>query len=104
MSWSWVPPLPNEEDDGPSPALRRTVTVLMVLITGVFALYYASVALGITNNDSCVENRPAGVGRADVDSHWRWWPPGRVCDYPPQETPIEAAVPTSLLRWHLSPS
>ena len=41
MSWDWVPPRPGEEDGsdgGPSPALRRTVTVLAVLLTAAEAV------------------------------------------------------------------
>ncbi|WP_265523374.1 hypothetical protein [Oerskovia flava] len=94
MSWDWVPPRPGEEQGGPSPALRRTVTVLAVLFTGVLVLFYASQGLGQAR-DACVRDRPAGVAVGDVGSQWRWLPPGYDCTYPSGEVDGEV---TSALR------
>ncbi|QJW36987.1 hypothetical protein [Cellulosimicrobium protaetiae] len=83
MSWDWVPPRPGEEDGsdgGPSRALRRAVTVLVVLLTGVLAVYYVTVWLG-QQADACVADRPAGVSAQDVDARWGWFPPGYTCEY-----------------------
>ncbi|WP_175010174.1 hypothetical protein [Cellulosimicrobium sp. TH-20] len=83
MSWDWVPPRPGEEDGsdgGPSPTLRRTVTVLAVLLTAVFVVYYVTVAVR-QQADACVADRPAGVAVQDVETRWRWVPPGYTCEY-----------------------
>lgn len=83
MSWDWVPARPGEEDGpdgGPSPALRRTVTVLVVLLTGVLVAYYLTVAVR-QQADACVADRPAGVEARDVHATWRWLPPGYDCEH-----------------------
>ncbi|MFC8921605.1 hypothetical protein [Cellulosimicrobium sp. NPDC057127] len=84
MSWSWVPPRPGEEDGsdgGPSPALRTAVTVLAVLLTGALVAYYLTVGVR-QGEDRCVAERPGGVSVDQVESRWRWWPPGTECVYP----------------------
>ncbi|MBD8079149.1 hypothetical protein [Cellulosimicrobium arenosum] len=82
MSWDWVPARPGEDPrDGPSPALRRVVTVLVVLVTAVFVVYYATIGLG-QGEDRCVAERPQGVSAGQVEARWRWWPPGTACVYP----------------------
>ncbi len=83
--WDWVPAREGEDPrDAPSPGLRRTFTVLLVVFTAVLALYFAQQAWGTTQS-SCVEDRPAGVPASEVSTTWRWWPPGQVCDYPETE-------------------
>lgn len=84
MSWDWVPARPGEEDGsggGPSPALRRAVTVLAVLLTGALVAYYLTIGVR-QGADRCVAERPEGVSASQVDSRWRWWPPGTECVYP----------------------
>ncbi|MBN0041568.1 hypothetical protein JN535_15485 [Cellulosimicrobium cellulans] len=81
MSWDWVPPRPGEEGGsggGPSPALRRTVTVLAVLLTAALAVYWVTVGVR-QQADACVADRPADVAPQDVVATWRWWPPGYDC-------------------------
>ncbi|GEM_PF-1689692 len=83
MSWDWVPARPGEEDGsdgGPSPALRRAVTVLAVLLAAALAVYWVTVGLR-QQADACVADRPAGVAARDVVTTWRWWPPGYECGY-----------------------
>jgi hypothetical protein len=84
VSWDWVPPRPGEQDGsdgGPSPALRRAVTVLAVLVTGAFVAYYLTIGVR-QGEERCVAERPAGVSEGQVESRWRWWPPGTECVYP----------------------
>lgn len=82
MSWDWVPPREGEDaQGGPSPALRRAVTVLIVAFTAVLALYYATQVLGVSREE-CDRNRPQGVSSGSVETRWRWWPPGTECVYP----------------------
>ncbi|MBD5788048.1 hypothetical protein IF650_17975 [Cellulosimicrobium terreum] len=82
MSWDWVPPRPGEEngsDGGPSPVLRRAVTVLAVLVTGAFVAYYLTVWVDGAH-DRCVADVP-GVDPDQVVATWHWWPPRTECGY-----------------------
>lgn len=73
MSWSWVPP--REGEGGPSPALRRAVTVLSIVFTAVIAVSYIVMA-GDRAASVCTVNAPAG---SSVSAEWQWWPPGYAC-------------------------
>lgn len=73
MSWSWVPP--REGEGGPSPVLRRAVTVLGVIFTAVIALSYIVMA-GDRATRACAIDQPAG---SSVSAEWQWWPPGYAC-------------------------
>ncbi|SDS60731.1 hypothetical protein [Paraoerskovia marina] len=82
MSWSWVPP--REGEGGPSPALRRAVTVLGVLFTAVIALSYVVSAQDRATR-ACAIDAPAG---AEVSAEWQWWPPGHACVYDQETTQV----------------
>jgi len=80
MSWDWVPARPGEEDGsdgGPSPALRRAVTVLVVVLSATFVVYYATVGLR-SQAERCEIVRPDGTVQ-ETAATWRWWPPGYEC-------------------------
>ncbi|ROS77253.1 hypothetical protein [Cellulomonas sp. PhB143] len=73
--------IPVPGDGGPSPALRRTVTVLVVVLSALLVVSW-SVRWVRGEGDRCVAGRPAGVSAEQVASQWRWWPPGYRCVYP----------------------
>ncbi|MFD6164918.1 hypothetical protein ACFWFR_06990 [Oerskovia sp. NPDC060287] len=83
MSWDWVPPRPGEDEPTrrTDHRLRLALTVLMVVFTGVLAVYYLTVGLDQMRTQ-CVTERPEGVSSNEVSTSWRWWPPGYDCSYP----------------------
>ena len=83
MSWDWVPPRPGEDEPArrSDRRLRSVMTVLMVVFTGVLAVYYLTVGLDQVRGQ-CLVDRPAGVSASQVTTTWRWWPPGYDCVYP----------------------
>ena len=83
MSWDWVPPRPGEDEPArrSDRRLRLALTVLMVALTGVLAVYYLTVGLDQARA-GCTTDRPAGVAVDEVAATWRWWPPGYDCSYP----------------------
>ncbi len=56
------------------------MTVLAVLLTAVFVVNYVTAAVR-QQADACVADRPAGVAVQDVETRWRWVPPGYTCEY-----------------------
>ncbi|GAA1401299.1 MULTISPECIES: hypothetical protein [Oerskovia] len=83
MSWDWVPPRPGEDEPTrrSDRRLRLALTVLLVVFTGVLAVYYLTVGLDQMRTQ-CLADRPAGVSTSEVTTTWRWWPPGYDCGYP----------------------
>ena len=59
MSWDWVPPRPGEDEPArrSDRRLRLALTVLMVALSGVLAVYYLTVGLDQARA-GCTTDRP----------------------------------------------
>jgi hypothetical protein len=80
MNSSWADGGYEDRDPGPSRAARTALTVLILLVTALSAVAYLKMGMDQSRAD-CYREAPGGTSADEVETTFRWLPPGYDCTY-----------------------